>query len=94
MFLTFEARRPCVLCGYRLRHLLMDTFRVNKRSLTKTGKGPSLGFSDRICPECRTPAGMDEPKREVYAATAGSAAEIRAYRLRRWPELAGEGAAA
>lgn len=94
MHLVFESRRPCMLCGYRLRTLLMDTFRINKRSLAKTGKGPSIGFSDRICPECRTLAATDPPKRETYAPTADTAVKVRAYRLARWPELAGEGAAA
>jgi hypothetical protein len=61
-----------------------------ERSLAKTGKGSSLGFSDRICPECRTPAAADEPKREIYAATADSAAQIKAYRLHRSPGLGAE----
>lgn len=92
MFLSFESRTPCVLCGYQLRGFLMDSFRINKRSIRPADKSPSIGACDRFCPECGTGAGA-RPVREAYQLTADSAAKVRAYRLRRWPELATEGAA-
>lgn len=89
MFLTWEARIPCMLCGCRLRALLMDGFRINKRSIRAADRSPSFGAWDRVCPECLTPA-TALPHRQAYALTADSAAKVRAYRLRRWPELARE----
>ena len=90
MIVTLEARTPCILCGYLLKSWSFPTARVNKRSLRITGPSITCGPL-RQCPECGTPA-ADEV-RTRYRLTAKSEAEVAAYRLRRWPELAREAAA-
>ena len=89
MFVTLVGHTPCLLCGYRLRAFVFDTFRINKRTLRKSGKGLALTAVGRHCPECGTPNHHTPPLR-AYRPTAEDTAKIRAYRLRRWPELAEE----
>lgn len=83
MFLSFEGRQPCVTCGYRLRYLLMDSYRVNKRSIRKQDGSPAIGAADRACPECRTENHQPPPER--YTLTPKSRTEVDAYRAKRWP---------
>lgn len=83
MFLTFEGRVPCVVCGYRLRYVLMDSYRVNKASIRKQGTSPAIGAADRVCPECRTENHAPPPDR--YTLLPHSKAEVDAYRAKRWP---------
>ena len=88
MLLSFESRTPCMLCSCALTRLIFATVRINKRSLKPIrNDGPNLGWRDLKCPECGT-ARPDEPATETYTLTAAAAAKVRAYRLRRWPELA------
>jgi hypothetical protein len=81
MFLTLEGRVPCVLCGYRIRCLRMNTFRINKRSMRSQGTG--LCWMERSCPECGT-ANHSEPSTYVISAT--DRPKVAAYRAKRWPE--------
>lgn len=90
MFVAFETRVTCLLCGYRMRCLWMDYVRVNKRSMRKTGGGPAITWIERRCTECRWPSPTSMPVTR-YVPTPVDAAKIRAYRLRRWPQLAEEG---
>lgn len=83
MFLVLEGRTPCLLCGYRIRALLMDTFRINKRSLRKTGKGPSMGWVERSCPECQTP-NHHVPPAETYRLTPRDQLKVDAYRANKF----------
>lgn len=84
MFLTLEARVPCVLCGYRLRYLMMRTCRINKRSIRSDH--PGIVGTDPACPECLTPNHSGPPDR--WRLIVSSQAEVDAYRARKWPEAA------
>lgn len=84
MMLTLEARTPCILCGYLFSNWAFPSARVNKRSLRITGPSISCGPL-RECPECGHPPAQETHVR--YRLTAESAAEVEAYRARRWPEL-------
>ncbi|MCW2766718.1 MAG: hypothetical protein JWO11_2677 [Nocardioides sp.] len=86
MMVTLVARYPCNPCGYRLKALLLPSMRINKRSMRSVGT--SIGVTDRICPECGTSTPPTD--RLAYRLTPDSAAQVSAYRLRRWPELAKE----
>lgn len=83
MFLTLKARLPCALCGYGLTCLIMDTFRVNRRSLRKSSTGPAIIWVDRRCPECGT-RNDSRPSSEWYRVTPDSAVQVTAYRERKW----------
>lgn len=89
MMVALVARYPCTPCGYLLKTLLVPSMRINKRSMRSVGI--SIGIADRACPECGASTSL--PDRPVYRLTADSAAQVAAYRLRRWPELAKEQAA-
>jgi len=83
VFLTLKARLPCVLCGYGLTCLIMDTFKVNKRSLRKSSKGPAIIWVDRNCPECLTRNDL-QPPYDQYRVTPDGAAKVAAYRQQKW----------
>lgn len=90
MFVSLEARVRCIPCGYGLRHIWTGTARINKRSLRFSG---GIGAMDRACPECGTAnpaAGLTAVPLSAYRLTADAAEQVQAYRLARWPELAGE----
>ena len=84
MFVTLEARTPCLLCGFRDRVIMTGTARVNKRSLRV--KGPLLGSVGYWkCPECGTQAQGELKPRSPYVLDDASAREVAAYRARRFP---------
>jgi hypothetical protein len=83
---TLVTRDPC-WCGYLREGLLFPTVRINKRSMRS--HGVNLGVYPGRCEECGRDTSCD-PTRLVWRLDPDSAAKVRAYRLRRWPELAGE----
>lgn len=86
---TLVSRSRCLLCGYLLESWAFPSAQVNKRSIRITGPSLSCGPL-RDCPECETPSA--EEVRARYRLTPESVAEVEAYRVRRWPELAQEAA--
>lgn len=91
---TLEARTPCPICGCFLRCHAFPSVRVNRRSIRQLD-GPYLRTNPGPCPECGFDTGMREGYRAAavstflatrYRLTADSAAEVEAYRARRWPE--------
>lgn len=92
MLVTLEANSPCT-CGYLIRLVMVATVRVNRRSMRSTG--PKIyGFAYNRCPERGTPVqrGGGAP-RTPYVLMPDSAAEVAAYRRRKWGDDAAEGAA-
>ena len=84
MFVTLEARTPCLLCGFQDRVIMMGTARVNKRSLRV--KAPLIGMNGHWrCPECGTEAQGELRPRSRYVLDVDSARDVTAYRARRWP---------
>jgi hypothetical protein len=83
MFLALEARTPCVLCGYLIRALLMDSFRINKRSIRKADKSPAICWVERHCPECGT-RNHHAPEHEAYRITEKDRPKVAAYRAKKW----------
>jgi hypothetical protein len=94
VIVTLEARSRCLLCGYFLRSLAFPSVRVNKCSL-KQLPGGYLTCHPGPCPECGTGAHGSPPAPfagEMFTASpwrlgAKSAAEVEAYRAKRWPEV-------
>ncbi|GIH70291.1 hypothetical protein [Sphaerimonospora thailandensis] len=82
MMLALEAHYPCPVCGCRLRTVMTAEARINKRSLRVE---PFIGVAPGPCPECGATA--QPPDRLTYELTAKSAADVAAYRAKRWPEL-------
>lgn len=82
MMLTLEGREPCLLCGCQLRSWIYPTAVINKRSIRLKRDHDHLSAADWKCPECGTPA--IQLMRAVYRLTASCAAEVAAYRARRW----------
>ncbi len=87
MNITLEGRFGCLLCGYQHKVWSFPSARVNKRSVRITGPSIIAGPFWQ-CPECGTPA--LEPLKVKYRLLPASEAEVRAYREKRWPELAGD----
>lgn len=82
MWITMEARTPCLLCGYRHRVIRTGPFRVNKRSLRSLGGLVSVGT--HFCPECGTRnAGQLIPV-SPYRLLPDDASKVTAYRQRKW----------
>jgi len=89
MYVTLEARSPCVLCGFRFRFVMFGPVRVNKRSMRTTG--PVIGTSgEHACPECRWPNRSDLAPRSPYVLDTESVAAVAEYRLKRWGIEPGE----
>ena len=94
MMLSLECRTRCPMCGYFLSCFAFSTVRVNKRSFRQL-PGLYLRTNPGRCPECwfdgclRAPAAPTGSfTATLWTLTASSAAEVDAYRARRWPELA------
>ena len=86
MYVTLEARTPCLLCNYQHLVIRFSDVRVNKNSLRETGT-PLTSVGYRACPECGTPNGGDLVPVSPYRLGAEDSAKVRAARERRWPEL-------
>ena len=92
MTVTLIARSRCPLCGCWQSSYAFPSVRVNKKSL-KQMPGGYLTCHAGACPECGTGSHGSPPApyaTESYIATAWrlsarSAAEVEAYRARRWP---------
>lgn len=84
--ITLVAMSPCGLCGYVRQGFAVSTVRINKRSMRSYGSNLSM-FPEK-CMECGWVSPW--PPRFAVRAAADDAAKINAYRLRKWPELAGE----
>jgi len=92
MMITLECRSPCLLCGCFLSSYAFPSVRVNRRSLRQLA-GTNLICHPGACPECGTGASGSPPvpyAGEMFTASpwrldAQSAAEVEAYRARRWP---------
>jgi hypothetical protein len=83
MDVILTARVPCVICGHRRRAFSFVSARVNKRSMRGTSH---LTWRPGRCDEC----GFDDksPAPETgWRIVPDDLAKIRAYRLKRWPEL-------
>lgn len=76
--LDFRSAQRCGLCGYRLRGLMLGSFRVNKDSLKSLR--PSLTFLERVCPECHTEAPQTC---ERWVLSTESQAKVAAIRERK-----------
>lgn len=92
MIITLECRAACPVCGYLLAAYAFPTVRVNRRSLRQL-PGACLRVNPGRCPECGLDAGLRSPAPSTALASPWrirpeSAAEIAAYRARRWPEPA------
>lgn len=83
MMVTFHTEGPPCVCGLRPRGVEVARVRVNRRSL-KT-QGWSLGGMPWWCVECRMPA--DDGRRLRRWLDPADAAEVAAYRARKWPEV-------
>lgn len=83
MMVALEARYPCNPCGYRLKLVMPAKAVIRKRSVRMTAY---FGALVSPCPECLTVT--PPPVKPDYQIDAESAAQVLAYRLRRWPELA------
>ncbi len=76
--LDFRSAQRCGLCGYRLRGLMLGSFRVNKGSLRSTNV--PIQVMPRVCPECRT----ETPDTcERWVLSAESQAKVAAIRERK-----------
>lgn len=85
MFVSLEARTPCLLCGFRDRVIMCGMARVNKRSMRV--RGPLLGATGHWkCPECGTVAQGELKPRSSYVLDEISARAVADYRARRWPQ--------
>lgn len=90
--ITVEARSRCLLCGCFLRSLAFPSVRVNRRSLRQL-PGTYLTCHPGPCPECgqgshgspRAPYAGESFTASRWRLTAESAAEVGAYRAKRWP---------
>jgi hypothetical protein len=89
--ITVEARSKCLLCGCYLSSFAFPSVRVNRRSLRQL-PGFYITCYPGPCPECGHGAGLvprPEPGESYMASawrlTAQSAAEVEAYRVKRWP---------
>ena len=82
MMLMLEARSPCLLCGYQLACWAYPHARVNKHSIKVTGPSITAGPYWE-CPECGTAS--VEALHVRYRMRPESAAEVDAYRAKRWP---------
>lgn len=97
MIITVACRTPCPICGYLLGCYAFPPVTVNKRSLRQR-PGSYLRTNPGRCPECGFDACMPPPVvAQVFTVSPWrlhpkSAAQVQVYRLRRWPELAGEAA--
>jgi hypothetical protein len=83
--ITLVARSRCPMCGCWQSSYAYPSVRVNKCSL-KQLPGTYLTCAPPRCPEC----GERSQDGEAYRATlwqldAKSAAEVAAYRARKWP---------
>lgn len=88
MTLTFITHDPCGVCGYHRHGVMVVSMRVNKRSMRSVGN--SLCFVLQRCRECDRVTPLLTEQR--WRLTPDSAAKVRAYRSRRWPELTEEAA--
>jgi hypothetical protein len=94
MTVTLWADSPCLLCGYRIRVLMVATVRVNRRSMRTTGPGLG-GFQYVRCPECGTDnrTGIAVAPRSPYRLVGEDARRVAEYRHRRWGITGGPGVA-
>lgn len=88
MTITFLTTDPCGVCGYHRHGVRVVSMRVNKRSMRSTGD--SLVMLPYRCRECGRVTGIAVEL--AWRLSPESAAKVRAYRLRRWPELTEEAA--
>lgn len=77
--LDFRSTERCILCGYRLRGLMLGSFRVNKTGLRSLNT--PLTFLLRQCPECRTET--PDTCVERWVLSVDSAAKVAAIRERK-----------
>jgi len=89
VMVTLVSTDACGVCGYIRTAFMFPTMRVNKRSMRSHGTHLALGFGR--CRECGAVTGA--PPSTRWLLDPKSAAEVEAYRLKLWPELAGELAA-
>lgn len=83
MTVTFEITDTCAICGCRVRGFSVRTVRINKRSMRTTDRA-GIGFC-LPCPECG--GGWAPDVSSTYRLEGPSAAKVRLYRERKWPEL-------
>ena len=93
MMLSLECRTRCVICGCFLSCYAFPSARINKRSIRQLD-GICLRTNPGRCPECGFDAGMRARSllpgsftASLWRLTADSAAEVEAYRAKRWPEV-------
>lgn len=84
VYVAVECASPCTLCNYRVRHVMMGTARVNKRSLRVTGPFLGASFFTR-CLECGWDLCGDSLRpRSAYVLAPEDAAKVAEYRMRKW----------
>lgn len=88
MTVTFITADPCGVCGYRRHGVRVTPMRINKWSMRSTGD--SLVMLPSRCQECGRVTGTAVV--QTWRLSPDSAAKVRAYRARRWPELTEEAA--
>lgn len=82
--LHFDLRGTCSLCGGRVRGGGVLQCRINRRSIRGVERG-GLFFIDPRCHEC----GFETRSMpQVMALTEESAAQVAAYRARKWGDAA------
>jgi hypothetical protein len=91
MFVAFEARTSCYLCGYRHRVIRFSDVRVNKSSLREQGVS-LISVGAHFCPECGEQNAGELVPVSAYRLAPEDAAKVADYRAHRWPELAQEAA--
>lgn len=79
MTVTVITETPCIVCGYRIRGVLIHPARATKTRLVTTGVG--IGAHPPSCSECGT--AQPDRTRLTYTLDATSQAKVAAYRERR-----------
>lgn len=90
MFVTVDARTPCLLCGYLLSVSMCGDLRVNKRSARFSA---TLGFWKYTeCPECLAPVPRSGASLTSMVLRHADAVKVAEYRLRKWGVAVNEAA--
>lgn len=87
VYVTFQARSRCFLCGYQHKVISMGDVRVNRRSLRQTGTWLTSA-GQRTCPECGEPNLGELIPVSVFRLCEEDAAKVAALRARRWGDAA------